>query len=142
MTAVLVDTSVLIKWFHSEGEAELAPSRAIRDGAQRGDVEVRILDLAIYEVGNVLLRVLGWRPVDVADQLDDLRTICGVPLVMSQRWLRSAADLGHSHNLTFCDAAWAAAAVELHIPLVSADRSLLAAGLAEPPSTFVKRLRL
>lgn len=29
MTRLLVDTSVLIKWFHAEGEAEVEPARAI-----------------------------------------------------------------------------------------------------------------
>ncbi len=29
MTHVLVDTSVLIKWFHEEGEPELVEARAI-----------------------------------------------------------------------------------------------------------------
>jgi hypothetical protein len=30
MIHLLVDTSVIIKWFHSEGEAELAEARALR----------------------------------------------------------------------------------------------------------------
>ena len=79
MTTLLVDTSVLVKWFHSEGESELAEARAIRDATGRGEVEVRVIDLAIYELGNVLLRVLRWNGPDVADQLDDLMIICGVP---------------------------------------------------------------
>lgn len=142
MTTLLVDTSVLIKWFHSEGEPELNEALAIRNAAQRGDVECRVIDLALYEMGNVLLRSLGWKGSDVADQLDDLVVICGTPLTMTPEWLRRTADIGAIHGLTFYDAAWAASAVELGVSLVSSDRLLLASGLAESPISTAQRLRL
>lgn len=140
MTRVLVDTSVLIKWFHNAGEGELTEARAIRDAHVRGDIDSHILDLAIYEVGNVLGRALRWRPGDVADQLDDLITIVGPPLQMAQHWLRHAARLADAHGLSFYDASWVAAAASLKIPLITADRRLLAAGLAESASDLVSRL--
>jgi predicted nucleic acid-binding protein len=142
VTTLLVDTSVVIKWFHSEGEPQLAEARAIRDATQVGEVHARVIDLALYEMGNVLLRALGWPGSAVADQLDDLLIICGPPLAMAPQWLRRAADLGERHRLTFYDAAWAAAADALGISLVSVDTQLLAAGLAESPAAVVRRLRL
>ncbi len=142
MTHVLIDTSVLIKWFHSDGESELEEARALRTAHVVGDLDAHILDLACYEVGNVLVRALRWEPSAVADQLDDLRTILGPPLVMTPEWLRHAATLAHTHTLSFYDASWAATAAELGMPLVSADRQLLAAGLAESPSEIVARLKL
>lgn len=142
MTHLLIDTSVLIKWFHAEGEAELAESRAVRSAHICGGVDAHMLDLAVYEVGNVLVGALGWKPAQVADQLDDLLTILGPPLLMTQDWLRHAARLAHVHSLTFYDASWAATAQMLNMTLVSADRQLLAAGLAESPATTVTRLRL
>jgi predicted nucleic acid-binding protein len=142
VTTLLVDTSVLIKWFHSEGESELEEARAIRNATQRGDVESRVIDLALYELGNVLLRSLGWKGSDVADQLDDLVVICGAPLAVTAEWFRHAATIGATHGLTFYDAAWAAAAEALGVSLVSSDRLLLAAELAESPTTAAQRLRL
>lgn len=61
---------------------------------------------------------------------------------MTADWLRHAAALAHDHGLSFYDASWAATADKLNMPLVSADRQLLAAGLAESPSDAVARLRL
>jgi predicted nucleic acid-binding protein len=142
VTTLLVDTSVLVKWFHGEGEPELAEARSIRDATQAGEVQAHVIDLALYEMGNVLLRALGWSGSDVADQLDDLVIICGPPLAMGAEWLRRAAELGERHRLTFYDAAWAAAAEALGISLVSVDAQLLAAGLAESPAAVVERLRL
>jgi predicted nucleic acid-binding protein len=142
VTNLLVDTSVLVKWFHADGESDPASARAIRDANTRGQVRARIVDLALYEMGNVLLRALGWTATEVADQLDDLVVICGTPLAMSSEWLRRAAALGVEHHLTFYDAAWVAAAKALGVPLVSADSQLLAAGLAESAEITAQRLDL
>lgn len=142
MTRLLIDTSVLIKWFHSDGESELPQARALRSAHVAGELDAHMLDLATYEVGNVLSRALRWTGADVADQLDDLHTILGPPLVMASVWLRSAASLAHTHALSFYDANWAAAAGEMGIPLISADRRLLAADLAESPTEITSRLKL
>lgn len=142
MTTLLVDTSVLIKWFHSEGESQVAEAHALREATRRGDIEARVIDLALYEMGNVLLRSLHWSGPDVAGQLDDLIVICGSPLAVAADWLRQAAVLGAANGLTFYDACWAAAARALGVSLVSADVQLLDAGLAESPRAAAERLRL
>ena len=131
-----------VKWFHSEGESQLAEARALREATRRGDVEARVIDLALYEMGNVLLRSLRWSGPDVADQLDDLMVICGSPLAVAADWLRRAAVLGAANGLTFSDACWAATAQALGISLVSAGTQLLRAGLAESPRAAARRLRL
>jgi predicted nucleic acid-binding protein len=142
VTRLLIDTSVLIKWFHDAGESEVAEARAIRDAHIRGDLDAHVLDLAIYEVGNVLARALKWTASDIGDQLDDLLTIIGSPIAMARGWLRDAAVLAETQALSFYDASWAAAAAALGISLVSADRRLIAAGLAETPTTITSRLNL
>ncbi len=142
MTRLLLDTSVLIKWFHSSGESQLEQARALRSAHLTGALTCHVLDLATYEVGNVLSRALRWRAVDVADQLDDLHAILGPPLVPTPDILRRAATLASTHPLSFNDASWAATAADLRIPLVSADRQLLTAGLAESPIEITTRLDL
>lgn len=142
MTTLLVDTSVVIKWFHSTGELGLAAARALRDAHQRGQIDARIIDLGLYEVGNVLLTRLRWSARDIAAQIDDLIAICGTPLATLPAWLHDAASIGVAHRLTFYDSAWAASARALGVPLVSADAKLVAAGLADTPAATVRRLRL
>lgn len=124
MTTLLVDTSVLIKWFHSEGESQVAEARALRNATRRSELETRVIDLALYEMANVLLRSLHWSGSDVADQLDDPIVICGSPLAVAADWLRQAAVLGAANRMTLYDACWAAAAEALGISLhSSAGRS-------------------
>ncbi|MBV8527915.1 MAG: type II toxin-antitoxin system VapC family toxin [Candidatus Dormibacteraeota bacterium] len=142
MTTVLVDTSILMKWFHATGEGDVAAARAIRDANVRGDVDARIVDLALYEVGNVLHTRLRWSASDIGDQLDDLIAACGPPIAMIPAWLRDAAALAAKHSLTFYDAAWAATARALGVPLVSADDRLVAAGLALSPAAAARRMLL
>src|ERR1017187_545713 len=98
--------------------------------------------MALYEVGNLLVRPLKWSARDVADQLDDLLAVCGTPLVLSSQWLRDAYSLPAEHSLSFYDAAWAATARGPEMPLISAGKILLSAGLAESPAQVVRRLRL
>lgn len=142
MTRLLVDTSVVIKWWHTSGESEVAEARALRAAHVSGEIDALILDLGVYELGNVLLRSLQWPPDAVADQIDDLLAIVGTPIVMIPTLPRLAASLGHTHGLTFYDACWAASANLLQVPLVSADRALLDAGLAESATSITSRLRL
>ena len=142
MTRLLIDTSVLIKWFHRTGEPEVDEARALRAAHLSGDLDAHIVDLALYEVGNVLVRSLNWPADEVAGQLDDLLAIFGTPLVLTPQWLRDAASLATEHDLSFYDAAWSATARGLDVPLISADAKLIGAGLAESPAQIVRRLRL
>jgi predicted nucleic acid-binding protein len=139
---VVVDTSVLVKWFHAENEAEVGESRAILAAHCHEILTVHIMDLGLYEFGNVLLRALRWSADDTADQIDDLLMICGPPLAPAPQWRREAVILAHQHQLTFYDALFVAAARALDAPLVSMNRQLLAADLAETPATFASRVGL
>lgn len=142
MTPLLVDTSVVVKWFHERGERDVTAARALLRAHQVGVIEAHILDLAIYELGNVLVRALGWAAADVAAQLDDLQIILGDPLTLEPVAWHAAASLAEEHSLSFYDAAWAAVAGHLGIVLVSADQQLVEAGLAEGPAMTAARLRL
>lgn len=94
-----------------------------------------------YELGNVLLRRLGLPAAVVTDQLELIRRLCGPVVHPTPSWHAEAARLGERHRLTFHDASWATAARTLGCPLVSADRALLAAELAIPPTTAAAVLR-
>jgi predicted nucleic acid-binding protein len=142
MSQVLADTSVLLKWFHPDGEDEVPAAMSLLAAHRTERADVVILDLTLYELGNILLRSLHWSSGDTADQLEDLILICGMPLALDASWRRDAALLAEQHRLTFYDAAFAGAARGLQIPLVTADHELLASGLAERVSAFVHRMRL
>jgi predicted nucleic acid-binding protein len=141
VTDVICDASVVLKWFHTEGEADVEPARALLATHLEGRISAAIPDLTRYEIGNVLVGALGWAADDTADQLDDLNVVC--PVVTPQLdELRDAAALATQFGLTFYDAAYAAVAKGRNAALATADRLLLQAGLGETPATIVVRLGL
>jgi predicted nucleic acid-binding protein len=137
---LLVDTSVVLKWLHEEGEAEVEAARELLAAHRGGAARLLLLDLAVYELGNVLLRRLGLPAAVVTDQLDLVRRLCGPVVHPTPSWHAEAAQLGERHRLTFYDASWATAARALGCPLVSVDRALLAADLAISPTTAAAAL--
>lgn len=138
---LLVDTSVIVKWFHEQGESEVAEARQLLRAHRGGAEQVLVLDLGAYELANVLLRPLRMPAPVVVEALTVLRTLCG-PLVHPRpSWHDAAAELAERHGLTFYDASWAAAAQALDCPLVSADRRLHGQGLAVTASDAAAALR-
>ncbi len=125
--AWIVDANVALKWFLPvEREPDAALARAAI-----GTVAMRTTTLAVYEVGNIVMRQAGWGPARVAAALDLLTEICGDPLDFLPEDREPTAQLAQQHKLTFYDASYAAIAQRVGRPLVSADRDLLKAGLAE-----------
>jgi len=137
VTDVFVDTSVLITWFHSTGERDVDSARTLLAAHQEGVVRARVLDLAVYELGNVLTRSLRWSADRVVDQVEDLLAIVGAPTVLDRTGRAVAASLATEHRLTYYDASWAAVARVHHGVLVSGDRQLLDAGLAVTPTAWL-----
>jgi predicted nucleic acid-binding protein len=138
---VLCDTSVVVKWFHEEGEQEVGAARRLLAAHRAGAVDARLLELTLYEIGNVLLRSLRWPAASVADQLDDLALICTVVAPTGSE-LRLAAEIADERALTFYDALSAAVARARGYALATADRALLDASAGESPAAIVARLDL
>ncbi len=137
---VVSDANVALKWFHSEGEEEVEPARALLAGQRERTVALRILDLTPYEIGNALLhRRLSVPAGRVAAVLDALSEICPTIAPTSEDFGEAAA-LAEEHQLTLYDAAYAAVARRRGAQLVTLDRKLLRAGLGRRPSDLAAEL--
>jgi predicted nucleic acid-binding protein len=133
-TSVVSDANVVLKWFHEEGEEEVEPARALLAAHRARTVALSVLDLTAYELGNTLLRGRVNATADqVATVLAALDAICPAIRPGSDE-LRLAAELGERHDLTLCDAAYAAVAKSRGARLATLDRALLGAGLGQRPS--------
>ncbi len=129
---VVADASIVLKWFHAEGEEAVEPARAILEAFADRRIDLVILDLTTYEIGNALLRSAGASPEATAGVLDALTEICE-PVAISASERAQAARLATDHGLTFYDAAYAAVTQGRRGRLVTMDRALLAAGLGIRP---------
>ena len=107
----------------------------------RARITLSILDLTVYEVGNVCLRRFRWPEADVAAQLGDLTALCAV-LRPGPAELRVAAQQAEAHGLTFYDALYSATALARGARLATVDHELIKSGAGETPATLVAALSL
>lgn len=140
MKAALAETSVVVKWFAQSGQEEVDAARRLRAAHVDGVVMIQLLDLAVYELSNVLMRRFRWPAPAASEAIERLLGLVGPLVRFDAAWLRDALALAELHGLSGYDAHWAAAARHLGVPLVSADRQLLDAGLAESLTTAATRL--
>ena len=133
MTTLLLDASVLLAAFDPEDDHH-QPARALLEDAE---VALATLDLARYEVTNVAVR--AWRaPESVAPLLATIARLAddGGVLPSTDALLARAAEIAERHTISVYDAAYAAAADEGGLRLVSCDeRDLVSKRLAALPSS-------
>ncbi|HEX9343604.1 MAG TPA: type II toxin-antitoxin system VapC family toxin [Actinomycetota bacterium] len=121
MTEVVLDASVVLKWFTPGEEPGRSEARALRRDYDAGHLTVVVPGLFFLELLNVAGRRWGWDgPAlrELADDLDDLLFDTAEPELPSvATWI--------ARGLTAYDAAYVALAEERSISLVTADDGIL-----------------
>jgi predicted nucleic acid-binding protein len=136
---VVSDANVALKWFHAEGEEEVAEARALLDAHRSRDLGVAILDLTPYEVGNALMRGrAGASAEQAAIVLEALGEVCATLSPAAANFSR-ATELAEQHDLTLYDATYAAVAEAHEAELATLDKALLRAGLGVRPRDLTKK---
>jgi predicted nucleic acid-binding protein len=137
---VVADTSVALKWFHTENEQEVEEARALLSAHRDRRIVLYVLDLTLYELGNALLR---GRPAygseRTAGVIDALAELCPA-IAPTTKDLRHACRLAEQHDLTLYDAAYAAVAERRDALLATLDDQLLSSGLGQRPSELLAAL--
>lgn len=137
---VVSDANIVLKWFHSEGEEEVEPSRALLDAHKERTVALSVLDLTAYEVGNALMRGrAGASAEQTATVIEALADICPA-LRPSREEMRVASELAERHDLTLYDAAYVAVAQCRSAELVTLDTDLLDAKLGRRPNELAEAI--
>jgi len=121
---LVVDTSVLIKWFKTRGEDLLREARSLLKEVESRPLDVHVPALFLYEVGNILLLKTDLDPPALSDALERLESLPFIVAPPATPLLKRAARLGRDLGLTFYDASFLALAVELDCPYITADRRL------------------
>lgn len=134
---VVSDANVALKWFHAEGEEEVAEARALLEAHRSRVFGLAVLDLTPYEVGNALLRGRA-SAEQAATVLEALAEVCTAVSPSSEDF-RRASELAERHDLTLYDAAYAAVAESHDAELATLDSALLSAGLGSRPAELSAR---
>ncbi len=121
---VVVDSSVLIKWFKTQSEGLIPEARALLKEVTDRPLQVHVPALLLYEVGNILLQKTRLAAAALDTALGQLEALPFTIAPPATPLLRRAAHLGREFGLTFYDASFLALAVELDCPFITADQRL------------------
>ncbi len=141
MTSLVVDSSVVFKWYRQPGDEDYVPQAvSILERHLHGDIEIHVPDLLFYELGNIL-----WLKETLVsrDALTILREsfalaiqIHPVDLLLSEEAFRFA----RKHEITFYDASFVALSHLLQASFVTADKKLFANLKSLPTAIFLGNL--
>ncbi len=137
---MVTDPSVLLKWYLSEDEPYRTHALLLFNRFRTGKVRILLPELALYELGNRLIRLSKSGAqlfADVVDLLTDIVFLGPGDLKRIAKSAVSLRDLG-LHKITLYDCAYLHLARLAGSPLITADR-LQAAGakLLGIPVTFI-----
>ena len=121
MTELVLDASVVLKWFRGEGEQNLGPARDLRSRFEDGEIHVLAPPLIWLEILNVAARSWRWESgklEKLAARLPDL----GFELVDPE--LESVAHWSAA-GLTAYDAAYVTVAEGAGVDLVTDDSQIV-----------------
>ncbi len=121
MIDAVLDASVVLKWFHAQGEANLEAARRVRADFENGGLRVIAPPLLWLEVLNVAANRWGWS----AERLEQLAaTLQEIGFEQVEPEMSSVARWA-ALGLTAYDAAYVAVAEQCGAALVTDDEQLL-----------------
>ncbi len=126
MRRLVLDASVVLKWFTPADEPGGLQSRRLRAEYERGRLEVVVPPLLFLELLNVAGRRWGWTGAALLELAAALRDLGFMtvqpPLDLVASWV--------GRGLTAYDAAYVALAEDRGLPLITDDRAILQAAPA------------
>ena len=123
MSDLVLAASVVVKWFHVEGERNAAAARALRERYRQGELRVLVPPLLALEVLGLAARRWRWD----AARLERLAGALGMLAFESVEPPLSAVARWAARGLTAYDAAYVAVAEQAGTPLISDDDQVLRA---------------
>lgn len=124
MTDVVLDASIVLKWFSpgSTGERHVGQARRLRDRYQAGEITVCVPSLLFLEILNIAGRRWAWSEdslLELASLLEDLRFDTDEPP------LESIAEWT-ARGLSAYDAAYVALAKQRGVHIITDDERIIA----------------
>ena len=122
---VVVDSSIVIKWFVAEPYSDQA--RRVLEGYQAAELALLAPDLLYAEVGNIIWkkhRFQGLAREDAQEIINSIQLI-DFTLTSSADLLTEAYRLAVHHQRTVYDALYLALSVRQRCPLLTADEKLV-----------------
>jgi predicted nucleic acid-binding protein len=121
LNELVVDASVIVKWFRHQHESYLAEALRLRE-QMRGGLVVVVPTLIFLEVLNSAARRWGWSASELRDLVQEL---VAMPFVVAEPSLEAVARWA-SRGLSAYDASYVALAEQRRATLVTTDEQVIA----------------
>jgi len=119
---VVVDASIVTKWYSQEKDSEKAIEYMERHIA--GIFELVVPALLVYEVANALNYKPDFTEEDVKSSVDALADLSLTVEMSSKELMKRAASVARDSDLSIYDSCYIALAERLNVRMVTADRRL------------------
>jgi predicted nucleic acid-binding protein len=119
---IILDASVVIKWFSEEEYTEKALE--LRERIRHGEEQVIVPDFLLYELSNALKHNPHFDVQDVCDALTSLFDMNIDIVTPLPEIIESAIELAFEHAITVYDAFYVALAKETGLSFITADKKL------------------
>ena len=139
---LILDTSVVLKWFREKDEPDVAAARKLREAFLSGRCVLAAPDLLLLEVANALTAGHRASPAEVSETIKFILEI-GLQLFELQfPALVKAIEMASAYRLAVYDSYFLSVAIESGGLLVTADEALLRKVKAHVNITSLRDFRL
>lgn len=122
-TTLVLDASVLIKWYYEEEDSEKAI--AIRDMFDRSELDIIVPQILYYEVSNAIRYNKYLQLEDKNRIIDNLFSLGLETRLLSSEDMVRTNEMATKNDTTIYDTAYLAMARNFGIPLVTADEEFV-----------------
>lgn len=119
--ALVLDASVVVKWFSTADESHLTIALTIRDAHINSRYTIMVPDILYHEVANALVHKTKLETDYLIRAVNSLFDLNMVVFPVNSERLRSSVQLARAAGITEYDAFYAIVAIENHCPLVTAN---------------------
>ncbi len=139
---LILDTSVVLKWFREKGEADVAEARKLREAFLLRRCALGAPDLLLLEIANALTTGHRASPTEVSETIKAILEIGLQLFELRFQTLVKAIELASTYGVTVYDSCFLAVAIESGGLLVTADEAFLRKVKARVNITSLRSLRL
>lgn len=122
--SVVLDTSVIIKWFHREQELDVEAALTLRKAFLDSALDITVPDLLLYEFSNVMRYKPSYSAQDVSAMIEALYLSDITINQVDQQLIFDSISLAEQFNVSVYDASFVTLAQRLSAGFITADRKL------------------
>ncbi|MEX2028420.1 MAG: type II toxin-antitoxin system VapC family toxin [Candidatus Curtissbacteria bacterium] len=119
MNALVIDTSVFVKWLNQDNEGDLDKADRVLEDVKSGKVELVAPELIKYEIGNVLLKGKQLTPTQAYVSLGTAYALPVTFISESEELARETFLTAANLNITYYDASFISLAKQYDATLVT-----------------------